>query len=261
VRPLCRPRYSGEPSTEWRGHKSIRDHPRPARRRSRGTVLAAPHHARRSTARTSSAVGGLERRENGWGGAALIGGNALSLRRCRRRTMRRGQHDPRRTGAAGGAVRGHVALGHRPHVGERAAFAAEIFINRQGHSSIGGCISPGRSGRPVLSRIFNQCRLLVQRHRDIDGYRSHADFLHRPRRVRRWRPVDRDSTPARPRPQHAACAPAAFTAGRSTARISYEAVSHFRGRPAELDDPPRRPSRLWTKPKKGMVARHRSVGR
>lgn len=68
-------------------------------------------------------------------------------RRWHHRAMGCCQDHTRRACAACRTVRGQVALCHRPHGGEGAAFAAEIFVNRHGQSSIEGLRIP----RPVPS--------------------------------------------------------------------------------------------------------------
>src|SRR5215207_4166131 len=61
--------------------------------------------------------------------AALVGGDGLALVRGHAEERRRGQDHARRLAFAARAILRLVAFGHRPHVGERTAIVAEIFVD------------------------------------------------------------------------------------------------------------------------------------
>src|SRR3984957_14083127 len=89
-------------------------------------------------------------------GAALVGGVGLALVRRHAEEVRGGQDHARRFAFASRTVLRRIAFRHRPHVRERAAIVAEIFVNRHflfPHPSLtnanGGC----GAAEPQPSRI------------------------------------------------------------------------------------------------------------
>src|SRR5882724_10401607 len=115
---------------------SVADHPRPRGRKTLGAALGSGHLAprlllvRRAAAATG-AVRGLVlierlRRVR----TALVGGVGLALVGGHAEERGRGQDHARRFTFALRTVLRRVAFGHRPHVGERAAIVAEIFVDR-----------------------------------------------------------------------------------------------------------------------------------
>src|SRR5215213_5926683 len=91
--------------------------------------------------------------------AALVGGDGFALVRRHAEERRRGQDHARRFSLAARAVLRLVAFGHRPHVRERTAIVAEIFVDRHLVSSrddwkitTADAGRPARFSRPASSR-------------------------------------------------------------------------------------------------------------
>jgi hypothetical protein len=117
---------------------SVANHPRPRRRK---TFRAAPcllHQPRRLGRAASAArpVRGFVFADGlGRVGAALVGGVGLALVGGHAEEIRGRQDGARRFTLASWAILRRVTFRHRPHIRERTAIVAEIFVNRHFTSS------------------------------------------------------------------------------------------------------------------------------
>ena len=113
----------------------VTDHPRARGRKALGARFRLGHQPgrlllSRGTAATAGAVLGLVLIERFWRVAALlIGGVRLAFVLGHAEDRRRGQDHARRFRFALRAVLRQVAFRHRPHIGERTAIVAEIFVD------------------------------------------------------------------------------------------------------------------------------------
>jgi hypothetical protein len=145
------------------------DHPWPCGRKALRPIFGLLDEPRRfgRAAATARAVRCLVFGDGpGGSGRALIGGVGLAFIRRHAEEVRRRQNHPRRFTQALRTVLRRIAFRHRPHIRERAAIIAEIFVDRHLYSpvrfeTLGDPRRRMRGGRYAPSRIPSRRELYL----------------------------------------------------------------------------------------------------